>query len=291
MQTIVDRLVEEQCRRNHAADGAWSLYASHRERVTQLILDAAPPENGTLCLLGCGNLNDVDLRPLVARFTEIVLVDVDADAIQRGLFRQGFEHHAQVRIVAPLDVTGCFQKLSDIRNALGADECFVEDCLASLRLLPAAEAVGRCNVVASIGLLTQLIDAVVRSVGETHARFWDFVSSIRAQHLRLILDWTKPGGAAVLLTEVVSSETCPGLENVADVDLPSLLRRAIESRNFFTGTNPAAIEHLLRTEAWLSERLESFQFHRPWLWTFTARTYVVVALSMRSNGFKTVPRP
>jgi hypothetical protein len=63
-----------------------------------------------------------------------------------------------------------------------------------------------------------------------------------------------------------------------------LLRREIASRNFYTGTNPAALQQLLRTESRLVGQLASVQFSEPWLWTFLARTYAVFALTMRKFG-------
>ncbi len=277
-------LIHEQARRNTEADAAWELYAPHRQRVTQLLVDARTSTGERLCLLGAGNLNDLDLAALSTAFREIVLVDVDAPALQRGLSRQGFSDDARFRVVAPTDVCGVFAEFTEMANGQQVRDDAINHCLRTLTQLPDfGEPVG-FDVVASVGLLTQLIEGVVRSVGESHPRFWEIVSAIRTQHLRLMLDLTVPGGAAVLVTEVVSSDSCPALLSVDKSDLLGLLKREIASRNFFTGTNPAALQELLRTEISLAEQLANTQFAEPWLWQFLSRIYAVYGLTMRKRG-------
>lgn len=276
-------LIAEQCRRNLVADDAWALYSAHRARVTRLLLDARTASAERLCLLGAGNLNDFDLAALLAAFRELVLVDLDADALQRGITRQGLAGETRIRILPPVDVSGVFTELIGMENAQ-AREAAIERCLRTLAQTPDFGWRGSCDVVASVGLLSQLIDGVTRTIAESHPRFWEVVSALRTQHLRLMLELAAPGGAAVLVTEVVSSDSCPALLSVSEIELPELLRREIAARNFFTGTNPAALQQLLRTEVSLSGQLASVRFSEPWLWTFLARTYAVFAVTMRKFG-------
>ncbi len=279
----MDRLRQEQFRRNAAADDAWALYASHRQRVTALLDDATKESAERLCLLGPGNLNDIDLASLLLKFREIFLIDVDAKSLQRGVARQGFASDGRIHLLAPVDVTGAFTELSRLEPATAGDSVLVDECLRLLDRIPEIGEMPACDVVGSVGLLTQLIDAVVRSIGETHARFWDLASAVRAQHLRLMLELTRPGGAAVLVTEVVSSDTCPALKSIAEVDLLSLLQREISAGNFFTGMNPAALRQLLATDVCFVEQLEGVRFIQPWLWSFIARTYAAYAVILRKR--------
>ena len=274
-------LIQEQARRNAEADVTWALYAPHRERVTRLLLDARTSAGERLCLLGAGNLNDLDLLALSSAFREIVLVDVDAAALRRGVWRQGFADDARFRVVAPTDVTGVFAELTS--GQLVGDDA-IDRCRQKLNQTPDLGEHVRCEVVASVGLLTQLIDGVLLSIGESHPRSWELVSAVRSQHLRLLLELTVAGGAAVLVTEVVSSDSCPALLSVSNDDLLPLLKREIASRNFFTGTNPAALQELLRTEAGIAEQLASSQLTRPWLWPFVARIYAVYGATLRKRG-------
>lgn len=276
-------LIAEQCRRNVVADDTWKLYSVHRDRVTRTLLEARTDSAERLCLLGAGNLNDFDLSTLLTAFREVVLVDLDADALQRGLTRQGLAGDARIQIVAPVDVSGVFAELTTMENPQ-AREAAIERCLRTLAQTPDFGWRGSCDVVASVGLLTQLIDGVTRTIDESHPRCWEVVSALRTQHLCLMLELAAPGGTAVLVTEVVSSDSCPALLSVSATELPELLRREIAARNFFTGTNPAALQQLLRTEVSLAGQLASVRFSEPWLWTFLARTYAVFAVAMRKCG-------
>lgn len=277
-------LIQEQARRNTEADAAWTLYAPHRQRVTQLLLNARPPTSERLCLLGAGNLNDLDLAALSSPFREIVLVDVDEVAVRRGLLRQGFAEDARVRVMAPTDVSGVFANLARMEQGQGVIDEAIDSCLRTLAQSHSLGEQVHCDVVASVGLLTQLIDGVIRSVGESHPRLWELVSAIRTQHLRLMLELTMPGGAAVLVTEIVSSDSCPALLTVNEGGLPELLRQEVAARNFFTGANPAALQQLLRTEVGLAEQLSNTRFTEPWLWPFLTRTYAVYGVTMRKRG-------
>lgn len=277
-------LIQEQARRNAEADATWELYAPHRQRVTQLLLDARRSLSDRLCLLGAGNLNDLDLAALSSAFREIVLVDVDEAALRRGLARQGFAEDVRLRVAAPIDVSGVFAELTQIGSDQQAREDTINSCLRTLAQPRRFEEQVCGDVVASVGLLTQLIDGVLRSVGESHPRAWDVVSALRTQHLRLMLDLAAPGGTAALVTEVVSSDSCPALLSVSERDLPNLLRKEIAARNFFTGTNPAALQQLLRTEPGLIGQLASARFTEPWLWSFLTRTYAVYAVTMQKHA-------
>lgn len=271
-------LVQEQRRRNAAADETWQLYAPHRTQVTQLIRSAASPMPRSICLLGAGNLNDIDLSAF-AEFQQITLVDVDATAVRRGLIRQAGCDDARFEVIAPFDVTGAFTELESIKQNNELDRC-----LSRLMQTPDLGEHENFSVVASVGLLTQLIDAVGRTVGESHPRFWEVVAAVRAQHLRLMLNLTSPGGAAVLVTEVVSSTSCPELLSMSESELPELLRREISAKNFFTGTNPAALQHLLHTAPGIAGELSDVRFTEPWLWQFLARTYAVYGVTMRKRS-------
>ena len=277
-------LIQEQARRNTEADSAWALYAPHRARVTQLLLDALSSMGERLCLLGAGNLNDLDLAALSTAFREIVLVDVDAAALRRGLSRQGLAEDARFRVMAPTDVSGVFAELAAMKNDRQVGDEAIDGCLRTLAQSHGLVEHGRYDVVASVGLLTQLIDGVNRSVGESHPRSWELVAAVRMQHLRLMLELTASGGTAVLVTEVVSSDSCPELLSVNEENLAKLVRHEVAARNFFTGTNPAALQQLLRTEVKLAEQLANVRFTEPWLWLFLARTYAVYGLTMRTLG-------
>ena len=98
-----------------------------------------------------------------------------------------------------------------------------------------------------------------------------------------MLQMTAAGGTALLVTELVSSDSCRELLSVSECELPDLLRRELSARNFFTGTNPATLGRLLKTESPFREQVTQVRFTDPWLWPFVARTYAVYAVLMRKS--------
>ncbi|HYN95144.1 MAG TPA: hypothetical protein VES42_14950 [Pilimelia sp.] len=263
--------------------------------MTGLLLDAGAPAARRLCLLGAGNLNDVDIGLLLSAFDEIVAVDLDGAAVRRGLARQGFMDDRRITTAAPVDVTGVYPLLSHLvtrgidnaggtgprDSADGAD--LVDQCLVALGGPPWTGHGSPFDVVGSVGLMTQLIDAAAGALGTAHPRLWPLVRAVRTQHLRLLLQLATGGGAAVLVTEVLSSDTCPELSSTTDADLPRLLDRQIAARNFFTGTNPVAVRRAVSADPELAGQLASCSVTPPWLWHFTARTYATYALILRTR--------
>jgi hypothetical protein len=279
----MDWLSQEQLRRNLAADDTWTLYAPHRERVTRWLQRSHRSADDRLCLLGAGNLNDVDLRRLLPEFREIVLVDLDESALERGLERQGVVGDPRIQRIAPADVTGAVAEFAKLKLGTAADD-EITHCQSLLARTPRLSHLGQFEVVASVGLLTQLIETVVLSIGNAHPQFWPTVSAMRAQHLRVMLGLTAPGGSTVLVTEVLSSDTCPELLSVNVSDLGALLQREIAARNFFTGTNPAALRHFVLNDPVLGSEVSDVRVSEPWLWPFLVRTYAVYGATIEKRG-------
>lgn len=272
----MDRITAEQVRRNRDARQGWNLYQSHRERVTQLLLSAATSPVATLCVLGAGNCNDLDLRLLGQRFSSIHLVDLDTEALAEGCELQGFASDPAIQCHGGIDVTGVASRMHAWQPQQPADTveatAIVRDALAApLSDVPH----GPFDVVASVGLLTQLIEMVGLTLGTQHPQFLGLMSAIRLRHLRLLLELTSPGGKAWLFSEVVSSLTCPELLNTPESNLISVLQRAIAQQNFFTGANPNILNRLFQEDPELKASIASLESPPAWLWNFFTRTYAV----------------
>jgi hypothetical protein len=61
-------IVEEHVRRNETTRKRWETMASHRARVMQLLADARGEAGRSLCVLGTGNANDIDLTQRLKMF-------------------------------------------------------------------------------------------------------------------------------------------------------------------------------------------------------------------------------
>jgi len=277
------RIREAQVTRNRESRDRWAQYAQHRQRVTQLLLPATQAR-GQLLVLGAGNSNDLDLSALLPVFAEIHLVDMDSEALSSGVLRQNVPRHPAISLHAGIDLTGI------------ADICaeWSETALPTSRQLDATIHLARhhswshiptdCQVAASIGLLSQLTEMVLRSLGEQHSRAMELLAAVRARHMQLLLESVRPGGRAVLVTEIVSSASYPELPQTPESELSDVLRRLIANRNFFTGLNPAVLEALWHESPQVAPLVEHVQLSKPWLWDFGPRVYACCALSGIRRG-------
>lgn len=281
----MDRFTAEQVRRNREARVGWDLYQGHRDRVTQLLLRSAAQPGQTLCVLGAGNCNDLDLRRLRQHFSLIHLIDLDAEALAVGCEQQGMASDAAVQQQGSVDVTNLASRLQDWKpdQPLAAPEIqgALRDSLA--RPLPGLPS-GPFDVVASVGLLTQLIEMVMLAMGPQHPQSLEVMSAVRLRHLRLLLELTRPGGTAWLVFEVVSSATCPELLQTPETALWPVLRDAIEQHNFFTGANPAVINQIFHSDVELSASVARLECLPPWLWKFFTRSYAVCAFGAQKGS-------
>jgi hypothetical protein len=199
-------LVSVQADINGATAGNWSIYASHRAHVTELTLAAlSRHRSGRLCVLGAGNCNDLALARIAGHAAEIHLVDIDGAALERGVARareapMGAGSAHLVRHVG-VELTGLAPFLETEPRTPGA--AVLEQALAGPTL-----AIGQpFDVVVSAGLLTQLISLPVEALEAGHPGLTPIVLAIRTGHLRLLARLLRPGGHALLITDVVSSDT------------------------------------------------------------------------------------
>jgi hypothetical protein len=140
------------------------------------------------------------------------------------------------------------------------------------------------DVVASTCLLSQLIDSVVDAVGTAHPRFQELFQAVRVGHLRLLMDLISPGGAGILITDLVSSDTVPNLTSVPPDRLQAVLAQCIDRGNIFYGVAPHHIEAAYRNDPMLSAETGTIEFSPPWLWNPGPRTYAVYAAKIEKRA-------
>src|SRR5690349_17998645 len=87
---------------NRETSPSWQAFAAHRQQLTRLLAGRATGLR--LCVLGAGNANDLDIEQLRSRFSEITLVDLDAEALARATARQSAEARKVLRVSPPLDL-------------------------------------------------------------------------------------------------------------------------------------------------------------------------------------------
>lgn len=273
------RLAQLQHDHNVQTADGWERFAEHRRRVTQIL---CREPGGRLCVLGAGNCNDLDLAALAEAYEEVHLVDLDEDALRKAVARQQPPHPDRVHLHG-CEVTGILDQLADWTPHSAARESEVDSAIKAA-LAVAAPLSLQSSHVASICLLSQLIHSLVLSLGETHPKFVELMSALRLRHLQLLGELTLPGGRATLVSDVVSSDTCPAIKSVTDEQVAPLVRQAIDQRNFFHGTNPAVIVQTLRTDAVLAPLVRDLELIPPWRWDLGPRTYAVYGIGWTRPG-------
>jgi hypothetical protein len=272
---------EWQLSNNAQSRDRWDSFAEHRKKVSELLRPHVVTNQSRLCILGAGNCQDLDLPSLLAVHGEVHLVDLDADSLAWGVAQQGVVDHPGVHLWGGVDVTGMLDAIASWSPQTSISSEDLSACADGpvRRVSPSLPT--SFDLVASTCLLSQLIRDIIASVGERHPQFLGLIQAIRAGHLRLLAHLLSPGGTAVLITDIVSSETFPALGSVPESSLGALMIQLVRDRNFFHGLNPAVLSSLatldpvLRTEVTLQESVP------PWRWDFGPRLYLVCAVKFK----------
>lgn len=274
-------LVDYHRRNNRATGARWEGFAAHRVRMTALALQA-PGE--TLAVLGAGNCNDLDLPALAARFREIHLIDLDAEAVRRARERQPPEVARALVLHAPVDLSGAFDRLAAFKHKPAT--------AAELAALPGAGAQRiqaavprRFDVVLSACLLSQLMHSCYVALGIKHAQLQPIAASLAVAHLRSLVALLEPGGTGLLATDTISSETYALAELWNDRPPTALLEEIDRGDRTLTGTAPSFLRKILRDDAQIGPLVTPARLVEPWLWTFTEEiTLMVYALAFQRRA-------
>jgi len=294
--------------RNRQSAQMFEEFSMHREMMSGVIqqcLTALPPDANrepgepvklpTLTVWGAGNTNDLDLPAICARFEVVQLIDLDLESLQRAEQRADLSDadRAKLRLVGNCDSTGLLPQLASLAESQGdgandPTATFIADTVkARPRILPAGETeILKTDVVVSACMLSQLIDSVFETLGNDFERVNDVVLAVRDNHLRMLLDAVDTGSVVALVTDFVSSDTLPELNNeMPSKEFLELVVGALNAKNFFTGTNPAALQQRL---AILHDDRKGFagaatgklkiEMTQPWRWAFGKRSFATIAL-------------
>ena len=265
-------------------------FASHREHVMRLISDAAAAvatrdstrpqcdEFPTITLIGAGNCQDIDLPALAASFSEIRLIDIDVAAVDAAVSQLAADVTSRIRIFAPFDIAAPLMSLSVFDSHDTAQRSALLEALESSAL---QNEIPVSDVVVSTCLLSQLIDSASQIASPV---LLPLIQAIRRGHLVRLLSLTHAAGRALLITDVVSSDTVPELAQTLPAELPKLMFRCLQSGNFFTGLNPAVVQHDLQHVSACVQLCASSRILPPWHWHLGPRSFAVYAVEMVRRG-------
>jgi hypothetical protein len=239
------QLIEEQIKANESTRALFDAYAEHRAQTTRLALERAKT-GATLCVLGAGNCLDLDLAELAERFSAIHLVDVDRQSLEGALARQTPQVRARLVLHAPTDISGLLDRLERwARRETTEAELLAHHGRTAQALV---SELGSHDVVVSASCITQMQLSVLQALGDRHPLFDAVRHVLAATHLHTLYALTKPGGRALLITDVLSSASyAPLAAPPPQADFLQLLRNVMAAEQMIYIARPGLF-HLLHQE-------------------------------------------
>ena len=261
MNLWTNPLVVRQLRLNRETFDFWRLYRSHREAAANLISRKPQPGSASLCILGAGNCNDLDLARFTSRFAQVHLVDLDRQAMDKGVQRQSPPAPGRIRLHGGIDLTGILKTLATWEPHRPKRES-IAHCIREARVFAGLPVLGRFDVVASMCLLSQIIDSVVSMTGPGAVPL-ELVRALRQRHLRLLAELLLPGGAGILVTDFALERG--GARQPQPASPPPGSAPASPGGDFL-GTSPEELCALASNDPILRTQLCQARVSPSWLW-------------------------
>ena len=266
---------------NATSQDQWEAFAEHRRCLTAVLAREVTVGRSRLCVLGAGNTNDQDLSALLSAHREVHLVDIDSEVLVRGAARQGVAKHPRLHLHGGVDVTATLGVLSDRTPMSELGPADFEAMAAWPASRTAVVLPGGFDRVASTCLLSQILETAAYSLGRDHHQLADAQAALRAGHLRLMTRLAAPGGEAVLVTDVVSSQILGELPALTAKELAGLLPGLRCKGDHFRGVHPRQLLAALRADPSIGPLVASVNLLKPWRWRLHDETYLVGALAFR----------
>jgi hypothetical protein len=277
-------ILATQAKFNRSTADSWESFASHRAEVAALLQPLDGARGGRLCVLGAGNCNDLHLPSLIQTYDEVHLVDIDAAALDGAVKRQGVADSNRVHRHGGVDLTGIAETLSAWKQQRPTGEQ-IRAALRAAAAAPPPAAGGPFDVVLSPCVLSQICGYAGDVLGRDHPAYRDLLTAIRDRHLRLLAELTRPGGTALLVCDMLSSDSFAEISGTKREKLPALMDRLVYRGDFFPGLAPSSVERVFRQDLLIAPLLSDVKMLRPWVWQLTpTRTFLVYAIRVRRMG-------
>jgi hypothetical protein len=261
-------------------------YGAHRRQLMGLLASLgrtpapAPAPAPDICIFGAGNCTDLDPEQLARDHSEIHLVDLDAEALERG--RSSFPTRARDRVVlhAGIDLSGFTDRIDDWGERFPDD---AEIALAAKEAIAAIlRQVGRTfHVVLSDCVLSQLPVAYQRTLVMPRANFTRLFAAITAVHLATVAGSVHPGGQGALVCDVAGARTgapaLHGLEGCDGAALDAFVREQTALGTLKLNPDPDELVRRLMSPG-LKGLVERARVTPPWLWD-TGDTLLVYGIA------------
>jgi hypothetical protein len=266
-----------QAERNRDPTDVWDLYAPHRDRLMALI--PAGPAGRSLCVLGAGKCNDLDLPYLADRFAAIHLVDLDGEAMERARDRQPERVREAIVLHGGVDLSGLLARIDEWGDA------FPDDRTLHHAVFSAAHAVVQAlgapfDVTFSTCVLSQLLVPFQNAWTASEETWGKLVAATSAVHVGLLAMATAPRGVATLVFDVLSSDNAPELKALRDrpdEELQAAVDAGSQSGAMMLQPEPGEMLAQIRHSG-VAALEPAPRLTGPWLWDTGAALQLVYAL-------------
>lgn len=269
----------------------WRLAKPHREMVTALLLNAMdrPDQSNTICLWGAGSCHDIDLSQLLKHCEELTLVDLDRRNLSYGLQYQLGDSTDRVKVIAPLDLAGVPAEGDHAAATAALSQHEVSE-------------LGEYDVVASLGMLSQIVLDVVRAYGfespasgpaapisqrlTTNSQVVAALTAVRRRHFALMTQHLKPGGKGLAVIDFVNSGDTPALAEVDDLE--SAVQQAMADLPAPSVLSPQRVHHDLLIHPLLSKQVTDVSVSKYWLWRMPKSSFACYATQFKKRNSSTI---
>ena len=196
---------------------------------------------------------------MAAECGEIHLFDLDREAMEQALLRQGIPEGSNIHLRDDLDLSG-----------LGGPD-------ADTAKVPAKD----FELVVSTCVVSQLLETVSR-LHPPGSRRDRTMLRVRDAHVRLLTDLIAPGGTGVVVTDMAEAVAEPG---AAEPREPASSRESEQMGRYFLGLGPQGLEDALRAVPHVAESFWGVKQVEPWTWQLDAiRRYLVHAVRFTKSA-------
>ena len=255
-----------QRERNRQRFDAWDASEPHRRKLTGEVARGFDPAAAPrLLVLGAGPLVDLDLPGLLKTFAGITLVDLDAETLPGAVARQ---------------LPG-----GDVRVATrGGIDLLPADPDAPSEPTAVPDLGGPFDCVVSPALLTQLIETALGRLGRERPGAGAFAEAVTIGHLRTMMGLLKPGGVGLLVTDLFSGVTAPGLADWTADEVPARVEAELARGNIYHGVHPRHLIRTLRHRAAFVGGPASVQLLKPWVWHTDHRAFAMTGVKFKMKA-------
>ncbi len=235
---------------------------THRIAVMRMLPGSAEQGRcGMACVLGAGECHDLDLQEMLKRFHEVHLVDRNGESMTAGLEQQKLNSHVRIIRHDGIDISGADALLDEFATSRDGSRIVK---LLSQKMPVSLKAMGQFDVLISANMMPELMARAVSRLGIEDPHLAQVLASLRVAHIETMLNMTRPGGQAFLVTELSTSQHIPELVAAPD-DLNAILMAPESVRRMNPGCNPAIIDRVLRETPAIIDRIERYDMSIPWL--------------------------